>query len=498
MKKLMLILVITLIIFTQKTLAFCGFYVAKADAKLFNESSQVILVREGNRNIITMSNDFDGDIIDFAMVIPVPTVLQEKDIKVVDISIFDRIDAYSAPRLVEYYDQNPCEIKYPMPKPMTTQSRARASSEMKDDIESESSHGVTIEAKYTVGEYDILILSAKESSGLQTWLIENGYKIPEKARQVLEPYVKSNLKFFVVKVNLDYFNSNGDEAQNLRPIQISFDSPKFMLPIRLGMANSKGDQDMQIYAFSKKGRVECTNYRTVKLPTDKKVPEFIKDSFGKFYKDLFDKYWAKQGQSVMLLEYAWDVSPNQYVKCDPCVGNPPETQTMLDAGIPWLKFSDKYQTYNDGDVFFTRLHVRYNREHFAQDLVFQETPNRENYQARYVITHPASGDFNCTEGQNYLRKLIERRTEELNQMTNLAGWGQTAYLEDGYLSDYKKQLTNKTYKNDWTLPFGFNNDSNNNFPSGNLLSVLFCAVLIFALGLWLFMKKQVKKLEPTI
>jgi hypothetical protein len=133
--------------------------------------------------------------------------------------------------------------------------------------------GVKIEAKYLVGEYDILILSAKESSGLKTWLNENGYKIPAGADEVLEPYIKSNLKFFVVKVN---------EAEKkklpgnfLRPIQISFTSPKFMLPIRLGMANADGDQDMLVYAFTKKGRVEVTNYRTVAIPTGKNVPLFV-------------------------------------------------------------------------------------------------------------------------------------------------------------------------------------------------------------------------------
>ena len=53
-----------------------------------------------------------------------------------------------------------------------------------------------------------------------------------------------------------------------------------MLPIRLGMANSQGTQDMIVYAFTKTGRVECTNYRTTKMPTDRKVPLFIKDQFG--------------------------------------------------------------------------------------------------------------------------------------------------------------------------------------------------------------------------
>lgn len=42
------------------------------------------------------------------MVVPVPVVLQKKDIKVVDQSIFNILNEYSKPRLVEYYDENPC------------------------------------------------------------------------------------------------------------------------------------------------------------------------------------------------------------------------------------------------------------------------------------------------------------------------------------------------------------------------------------------------------
>ena len=85
----------------QQVQAFCGFYVARADAKLFNKTSQVILVRNGDRSTITMSSDFQGNVSDFAMVIPVPTVLQRDDIKVVERRIFDQFDAYSGPRLVE-------------------------------------------------------------------------------------------------------------------------------------------------------------------------------------------------------------------------------------------------------------------------------------------------------------------------------------------------------------------------------------------------------------
>ncbi|MDI1233150.1 MAG: DUF2330 domain-containing protein [bacterium] len=97
-----------LLIVAIQSYAFCGFYVAKAGANLYNNKSEVILVRDGRLNTLTMSNDFKGDVKDFAMVVPVPEILRERDIKVVNRSIFDMIDAYSAPRMVEYYDDDPC------------------------------------------------------------------------------------------------------------------------------------------------------------------------------------------------------------------------------------------------------------------------------------------------------------------------------------------------------------------------------------------------------
>src|SRR5713226_5931225 len=91
-------------------LGFCGFYVAKADTKLFNKASQVVLVRDGDRTVMTMANDFKGDLKEFAVVIPVPTFLQREQIHVGDKALIDHLDAYSAPRLVEYFDEDPCRV----------------------------------------------------------------------------------------------------------------------------------------------------------------------------------------------------------------------------------------------------------------------------------------------------------------------------------------------------------------------------------------------------
>ena len=207
--------------------SFCGFYVSKADGTLKNKTSQVILVRDGNKNVITMYNDFKGDTKDFAMVVPVPVVLKKDDIKVVDQSIFQRLNDYSAPRLVEYWDQNPCYDYYKKEDRASVNSLSEVIVSGYGSSKKSVQSSVKIEAKYLVGEYDILILSAKESNGLKDWLNENGYKIPEGAEEVLDPYIKSNLKFFVVKVN----EKEKQKLNNnfLRPIQISFNSPKFAI-----------------------------------------------------------------------------------------------------------------------------------------------------------------------------------------------------------------------------------------------------------------------------
>lgn len=463
------------LLLAQNVSAFCGFYVAKADATLFNDRSEIILVRDGDRTVITMSNDFKGDVRDFAIVVPVPVVLERDDIKVVDRSIFQMLDNYSSPRLVEYYDQNPCYREL-----MLEERQATSKDEEDSSIgylaknERAKALGVTIEAQYTVGEYDILLLSATQSGGLQQWLLENGYKVPETANGVLQPYINSNMKFFVVKVNLKEKQASGFDY--LRPIQIRFESPKFMLPIRLGMANSHGEQDMIVYAFTRTGRVECVNYRTTKVPTDRNVPLFVKEKFGPFYKDLFQRAWRREGRNAVFLEYAWDVTPTWgNVCCDPCVGPPPMQQEFVDAGVNWTGGP------SGGQAFFTRLHVRYGRDKFPTDLMFQVTPNKDRYQARYVLTHPAQGDLQCQEGQTYLEDLYYRRVRELDELAMLTGWDITKHRD--YSDEILLRLPPEKRKGMVAPPlFGPQGPSGGNRPGADL-PIAAVALLIVLLAL---------------
>src|SRR5215475_6656702 len=226
--------------------AFCGFYVAQADAKLFNTSSKVVLSREGDQTSITMASDFEGDVKEFAVVVPVPTFIERKQIGVVDPKTIDHLDHYTAPRLVEYHDEDPCnpplQVASVMPMPAAPMRSYSLSA-------TERRYGVTIEASYDVAEYDVLILSAKESDGLTRWLTDNNYRIPQGAEGVLGSYIKQNMRFFVAKVNLDRMKLLGNGY--LRPLQVRYETPKFMLPLRLGTVNANGPQDLIVYALTK-------------------------------------------------------------------------------------------------------------------------------------------------------------------------------------------------------------------------------------------------------
>jgi hypothetical protein len=388
--------------------SFCGFYVAHGDAKLWNHSSQVVLVRDEDRTVLTMASDYRGEASDFALVVPVPTVLQRGQIHVTEAPVIAHLDKFSEPRLVEYFDEDPCAIRESARLEALGMAKNRGGSppaSMAMDA-----MGVRIEARYAVGEYDILILSAAESAGLERWLIANGYRIPAGAARVLNAYLQQGMKFFVAKVNLKEQARLG--LAQLRPIQIAFESPRFMLPIRLGMANADGPQDLFVYAITKVGRVETTNYRNARLSTGTDVPEYVSGDFTALARAAFAQQHRREGPGVVFTEYAWDMT-----WCDPCASQPLSPEELQQAGVWWVS-----ETGGATPVFLTRLHARYDRTTFPEDLSLQVTSDRQNFQTRYVIHHEWQGDASCEAARVYRRGLPARRQKTAEGLAALTGW----------------------------------------------------------------------------
>ncbi len=388
--------------------AFCGFYVASGDAKLFNHKSQVALVRDGDRTVLTMAADYQGDPREFALVVPVPVVLQRGQIHVGDSSLVAKLDAYSAPRLVEYHDSDPC----PTPPMLAMKSmRAGRISEMAmqlDGVATEGAYGVRIEARYEVDEYDVLILSAGDSHGLLRWLDRHGYRVPAHAASVVESYLKQGMKFFVAKVDLRRRAARG--LTQLRPLQIAYESPRFMLPVRLGLANANGPQELFVYAVTRQGRVEPVNYRHVKLPESVEVPAFVKREFADVWRAGFDRMVAEHGLGVVFTEYAWDMT-----WCDPCPSPPLSPADLRALGVWWMDEPNPR-------VFLTRLHARYDRASFPEDLALQVTADRTNFQTRVIVRHEWTGEARCEQASAYRATLPARREREARALAGFTGW----------------------------------------------------------------------------
>jgi MYXO-CTERM domain-containing protein len=399
--------------------AFCGFYVAGSDKPMFNDATQVVLMRSGTRTVLSMQNNYKGPPEAFAMVIPVPTVLHDGDVKILDPEVFEVVERMGSPRLVEYWEQDPC-TNYGDEDESGGTGTAMALEEGKMG-KKDSDTGVTIEAQFTVGEYQVVILSATDSTGLDKWLKREKYQIPTGAEPLLRPYVEGGSKFFVAKVDPKKVKFVDGRAQ-LSPIRFHYDSDTFNLPIRLGLANSSGAQDLIVNILAPNQRYEVANYPNVTIPTNITVKEAVRDKFAQFYVALFDATLEKN-PSAVVTEYSWDAS-----SCDPCPGPTLDYADFQTLGADVLKPSNEDleegrmgkggRRWGGGGFTLTRLHARYGKD-LKDDLVFKEADpivgGREhvvdaktgkleegarkdsynNFQARYAIRHPWTGPIAC-------------------------------------------------------------------------------------------------------
>jgi hypothetical protein len=365
--------------------------------ELRSDGSKVALLRDGLHTVVSLSMRYRGPPNDFALVVPVPVVLQKESVRTLHAGTFERLDAMSRPELVEQWEKDPCWTEYvdlgpPSNSEGGTGTRARG--------EEGSSGGaavsaVKIEAAFSVDEYDVVILGASDSVSLERWLIDAGYALPPGIEPFLRPYVAAGSKFFVAKVDARKIELSWGRAV-LSPIRFEYDSETFSLPIRLGLANVDGEQDLTVYVLGRGTRYEAANYENTTIPTNLRLVEGAKGRFAGFYEKLFVDTIAKHPKSFVT-EYAMAV--------DACV----ECEAMLkDLGAADAASST---------LVLSRLHTRYGAA-FAQDLVLRTAPPIEGgaepydsgelpnaagrpapanrFRGRYFVRHPWLDAVDCS------------------------------------------------------------------------------------------------------
>ncbi len=401
----------------QVASAFCGTYVGSPGSEATNAGSRIVIARDGQDTVLTMANDYSGDLSEFGMLIPVPATLSLNDVSVVPPAAINALDEYTGPRLVSYSQEqvesgavnqnsNVRWVDGEQPAAATTSSGCGPSSSSSapsdsgyqttttttttttdywTDIGDESFDAVVLEEVSTVGAYDLTLLSADDGDSLALWATNRGLDIKPETAAVLDAYIDGGAWFVAAEVSLDAQNL---DFRWLPPLQMRYTSAMVSLPIRLGTTSSAGVQEMLIFTLNhqNEGWTGISNYSEAPIQS-----ECLYDgtNFGSFYRDRAHDALAPEVTGVFddtadtaapvedvkatwLVEYGWSSG-----KCDPCTDE-------SDIGLEEDTVTDLGWEHTVNDIYVTRIRMRFGPEEIDQDLVLYSSYIPFNSQLRYI------------------------------------------------------------------------------------------------------------------
>lgn len=346
--------------------AFAGFYATRGPTPVDSPSSTVVLMRDGDRTVVSLRvhpGDATGDL---ALIVPVPGAIERSAVRTLRPDALDRVERVSAPRLVEFWERDPCApppVEDPT-APFDNASRPPAE---------------TVEAGFAAADYDVAIVRATSAAELAGWLRREGYHVPAGLDVAAAPYANARHRFLVARVPAARLRAEGPSA-----IRFHYRAPELVLPLRLGALNASGPQELWVHVLARGTRVEAANRDDVLVPTNLLMYPTARARFGEVYETIIDRVFRRHPDAAVT-EYAWPAD-----RCEGCPAQPLEA-TALDAlgrdviGGPPTGF------------VHTRLHLRLG-DAPAEDLVLRPG-------------HAIAAGRGRPRGYGRLSRRVERRAE---------------------------------------------------------------------------------------
>ncbi|MBY0429361.1 MAG: DUF2330 domain-containing protein [Alphaproteobacteria bacterium] len=469
MKKLVAFFVLALL--ASPASALPGFFVGSDENGVTVPSTKIIIASHQNHQVLTVMPSLVSTEKELAFLMPLPLGTTRENIRTLSPAAFDALDKLSAPRLVEVTDPNPCTRTDGPVQPKTITS---------------ATYNTTLDASY-----DISILDRASGQDLLPWLEKNGYKLPPKAEQIIEPYTQRGTVFALIKLHR---NSTGNGL--LPPIQISYDAPKIILPLRLGLVNrpkmieppkagkeaivynsepdrtnpqpikhvdifNDGAQAVTLYVLTQYGIATSPLMRSVQLENTRNevfLPTFAADHFTDIVEGI-KNFRAKAESNAMILEYAGiagnadvpdallqsiGVSWLNEAPAAPVAGQVTDTannDNLLNNNLlggmllPKAAYPKhlRAQASANGKAYLTRLYLRYMANALPQDLLLQESQSQQNIATAYHVQHPWVGGSepkdSCQGAALYQQSVQTRETHALETLTRLTGLSASALAE---------------------------------------------------------------------
>lgn len=398
-----------ILLLSSEAQALNAVFLKESPAKTIEQKSSVIVVsRAENRTVLTVvpNYQYDGD--KLAMLIPVPHLVADTQVRLTERALVSKILKYTAPRALQFKDPDQCKLS--QDTAVVLKKEAAVFSEIKMDSKA-AGEGVKVSAltKEDLARRDIKAI-----------IDDRGYSLDKSYDEVFSSYLEKSTQFVWVEIE------NGASEHNIPVIQLAYESDNFILPVALSGINSSEAQELTLIFISKDGRVLSDNIESQLAPTDVTIPVYAGKDFVESYSNIFDQLITNDNFQSMFVEYAGDIN-----WCPDCLLSTKLSPNELRAlGAWWLdkaaskqagKNKPKAKTSID-DVYVTRLHFKHTNKTVLGNVTFNINQNdKSRHVSLYKSYLPNMSMPKCEEGRIYKSKLLDRFTKEAEHYAELSG-----------------------------------------------------------------------------
>ncbi len=254
---------------------------------------------------------------EFDVVIPVPPKPAARALAEDRAPLFSRLDALAAPRLVEYWEQDPCEFHTGGP----------------DDGVAERDVGSDVPLPTPpVAPNPTVVLVDKLADAVAA-IEGRGRALPAGAGPILEEYAAAGMSFVVATAG------KGAQAVNL---QWRVSGSALSVPTRLLAAHAEKPPRVVIDVLAAH-RFEAENRNNLAAPANTDVKWGVKGSTDAFHDAVLSRLFAAAPAAV-ITEYAWRAT-----SCAPCPGPPLDDKSLVQLGVA-AQGQHEVMIFTDGKI----------------------------------------------------------------------------------------------------------------------------------------------------
>lgn len=289
-------------------------YVSEGAQPIAGRTSTVVVLREGERTVLSIQRDYHGPAEGFALVVPVPASFSAADVSTVDPALFDRVMRMGSPRLVELWEENPCiDVER---RTSAHDARYVSTDPQRRGPQDREPPRMLLAASRVVGPYDVTVLDAAQARGLEAWLAGRGYQVPQATIAALQPDIAAGRRFVVAHIPAGRVQLEQGRAL-LPPLRLVMSAAELRVPVSL-----LDPEELVVVVIARQRRFEAVGQPNVAIATNLDVAPSVAADFAGFHAALLERTFERHHGAV-LTEHAWPVT-----QCDPCL---PEATLDADA-----------------------------------------------------------------------------------------------------------------------------------------------------------------------